>query len=321
MNYPERPAERDAWVLARRGPRNPVSPAAAHARFVEMERAETGELVSVGTLLLTNRECPWRCVMCDLWRNSREETVPAGAIPGQIRQALDAWKAEGAFPRQVKLYNSGSFFDPRAIPPADHPEIARLVAGFDRVIVECHPSLISERAVRFRDDVGKPLEIAIGLETAHPETLAKLNKRMTVEQFGRAAGFLRAHGLALRVFLLVHPPFLNPADAPGWTRRSVELAFECGATAVTLIPTRAGNGALDELASAGLFTPPTLDELESAMDAALPAARGRLFADLWDLDRFSQCAECLPARRARLESINREQHPLSRIKCRRCATP
>ena len=51
----------------------------------------------------------------------------------------------------------------------------------------------------------------MGLETAHPEVLAGLNKRMTLDQFSTAANFLRRNGIDLRVFILVQPPFM-PAD-------------------------------------------------------------------------------------------------------------
>src|SRR5579871_4273181 len=99
----------------------------------------------------------------------------------------------GCLRRQIKLYNAGSFFDPQAIPPEDYPEIAQTVAGFERVIVECHPALIGPRLLPFRDLLSGRLEVAIGLETAHPEALARLNKRITVESFRRAAGFLAQH--------------------------------------------------------------------------------------------------------------------------------
>ena len=59
--------------------------------------------------------------MCDLWKNTLTETVPVGAIPAQIEYALARLPAA----RVIKLYNSGSFFDPRAIPVADYPAIAR----------------------------------------------------------------------------------------------------------------------------------------------------------------------------------------------------
>src|SRR6185436_7092586 len=97
------------------------------------------------------------------------------AIPSQVDVALAVEGAAAA--RQVKLYNSGSFFDRAAIPPEDWPALAERLRRFERVIVECHPALVGESAIRFRDMVGVRLEVAMGLETAHPDVLEKLNKR------------------------------------------------------------------------------------------------------------------------------------------------
>ena len=87
----------------------------------------------------------------------------------------------------------------------------------------------------------------MGLETAHPEVLARLNKRMTLDQFSRAATFLRRNEIDLRVFILVQPPYMPAAEALQWAERSLDFAMEHGATAAVLIPTRAGNGVMDEL--------------------------------------------------------------------------
>jgi radical SAM enzyme (TIGR01210 family) len=306
--YPDTPAGRDRWILSRRGPRAAPDARRAAAAFVEPERSEAGEVVPVATVFLVNRECPWRCLMCDLWRHTLEEAVPPGALPAQLEGALAGLPPA----RQIKLYNSGSFFDARAVPPADHPAIAARVAGFERVIVECHPSLVGEAVPRFRDRLAGRLEVAMGLETAHPQALEKLNKRMTLDLFARAAEFLRREDIALRAFILVQPPFLpDPAEARVWARRSVEFALETGATVAALIPTRGGNGALEALAAAGVFRPPTLATLEAALDDGLAVAqargRGRVFADLWDLEAFSDCAVCLPARRERLARLNLRQ--------------
>jgi len=273
--YPETAAERDRWIVAHRGRRAEPDARRPWAFFVEDERSKDGEVVPVATVFLTNRECPWRCLMCDLWKNTLTESVPAGAIPEQIDYALGRLPAA----RQIKLYNSGSFFDARAIPVEDYPAMAERVRSFERVIVENHPALVGETAVRFRDLVGRPLEIAMGLETVHPEILPRLNKRMTLDQFRGAADFLRANGIDLRVFILVKPPFMREEEAVEWTARSVDFAFDCGATAITLIPTRGGNGALEELA----FAPPRLETLEAAFEYGLGVRRGRVFVDLWDV--------------------------------------
>jgi archaeosine synthase beta-subunit len=312
--YPENGSDRDRWILDRRQHRNLLDPSRPYGFFAEEEHSATGERVSVATVLLTNRECPWRCLMCDLWKNTLLETVPTGAIPTQIDFAL------GQLPpaRQIKLYNSGSFFDRRAIPVEDHPRIAQLVENFDRVIVECHPALVGKDCFRFSDLIRGTLEVAMGLETAHPQILKKLNKRMTLEQFASAAERLRSHEISLRVFILVKPPFMEEDEALTWACKSVDFAFDCGATAVTLIPTRSGNGAIDELARIGSFSPPNICALESAVEYGLKQRRGRVFADLWDTGQLQGCPDCLPGRLERLRRMNLEQRILSAVPCETC---
>ena len=315
--YPDRAADRDRWILARRGPRPAHDLRQPHAAFVETERAANGEIVPVLTVLLTSRECPWRCLMCDLWQFTVEGNIPPGAIAGQLRAALATTAGATPRPRQLKLYNGGSFFDPRAIPPADYPAIAAQAVGFDRVIVECHPTLVGRRTLAFQDSlatqaaaanrVTPALEVAMGLETAHPGVLARLNKRLTLDGFRRAADFLREHGLALRVFILVKPPFLSEPEALEWACRSLDFAFDGGASVAVLIPPRPGNGALEALAAAGDFAPPKFATLEAALAYGVGLRRGRVFADLWDLERFADCPACFAARQERLVRTNHEQ--------------
>lgn len=313
-SYPENPRERDRWILAHRPERNLASAHRPYAVVAEDEVTDTGEVVPVATIFLTNRECPWRCLMCDLWRNTLAETVPAGAIAEQIDFAL------GQLPRtrHVKLYNSGSFFDHRAVPPNEYPEIAARLHQFDRVIVESHPSLVGDDVLRFRDLVPGVLEVAMGLETVHPEVLERLNKRMTLELFAAAAERLRRNDIALRAFILVKPPFLTEDEALTWANRSVDFAFDHGATVASLIPVRGGNGALEALAALGTFAPPMLSTLEAAVEYGISLTRGRVFSDLWDLERFAACAECFPARAARLREMNLRQVVLPPIPCESC---
>jgi hypothetical protein len=162
------------------------------------------------------------------------------------------------------------------------------------------------------------LEVAMGLETVHPEVLARLNKRMTLDQFAGAAEFLRRNEIALRVFILVKPPFLDEGEALEWARRSVDFAFDCGATVASLIPTRPGNGGLEALAERGQFSPPKLSTLEEAAAYGVSLRRGRVFADLWNLEEFSDCAECFVVRRERLREMNDKQIVPLEISCPTC---
>lgn len=312
--YPTEARLRDQWILARRPAREKVDPQVPHTFLVEDERSASGQVAPVATIFLTNRECPWHCVMCDLWKSTTTEEVSPGAIPKQIRFALKQLPQAS----QIKLYNGGSFFDPRAIPVSDYPNIAAQLGKFERIIVESHPAFVGANTLRFKELVPGQLEVAMGLETVHPDALEKLNKRMTVKQFAAAAEYLRQHQIALRVFLLVHPPFIPPGEAHDWLARSLKFAFDAGATVVSLIPTRAGNGALEGLALQGLFRPPRLSELEDALDLGLGMGWGRVFADLWDLQKFSACDKCLPARSLRLRRMNHSQTVEGRTSCPIC---
>jgi hypothetical protein len=312
--YPDGAHERDVWIAARRGSRNIVDPLRPYAFLVEQERSAAGQILPTATIFLTNSECPWRCVMCDLWRNTLTGPSPAGAIPRQIDYALERLPAA----RQIKLYNSGSFFDARAIPPEDYPAIAERTNAFERVIVECHPALVGETCIRFGSLLAGKLEVAMGLETVHPEVLPRLNKRMTLEMFESAARFLCENNIDLRAFILVKPPFLREEEAVEWAVRSLEFAFACGATAATLIPTRGGNGAMEELEAAGDFSPPHLETIEAAAAQGVALNKGRVFADLWDIETSPGCIACLEQRVARLRAMNLEQRVPAQVHCERC---
>lgn len=327
--------QRSRWIREQRGDRNPVDPNRAYAALREWEALSRDHLADVWTVFLTNRECPWRCLMCDLWKNTLTYTLPAGASVGQLDAALALLKSEQPIPphssprisRHLKIYNSGSFFDPQAIPPEDHGAMAERALHFERLVVECHPRLVGERVSEFqRRLAGAPteLEVAMGLETAHPATLERLNKHITVAEYQRAAEFLRRHSILLRTFLLVHPPLIPDEERMLWLTRSIATAFDAGSAVVSLIPTRTGNGALEALQGAGEFNEPSLLELEDAFDVGLQLGlgRGRVFVDLWDLARFSTCPHCLEARAQRLHAMNLSQEWMPRVRClAECATP
>lgn len=315
--YPAR--GRTSWILGHRPPRaGSPDPFVPQGVFLERERLASGSVAETGVVLLTNRECPWRCLMCDLWKSTTVHSVPVGAVPRQVEAAVRQWTPSGTLPEQVKLYNSGSFFDPAAIPPEDYGSVARLIGFARHVVVESHPLLIGDRTRELRDKLDGTLEVALGLETAHPEALRKLNKGFNLAQFSKAAGVLASEGVAMRAFLLVSPPFLGGPSGLEWVVKSAVFAFDCGASAVTLIPTRTGNGAMERLVESGDFAPPTLSMLESAQDAVLALGRGRVFADTWGLEAFSSCPHCAGARRARIDAVNLAQEVLAPAPCNAC---
>ena len=331
--YPQSAGARNRWVVSRRGGRNAANPTGKEARtslrqevphafLRERELAADGSLAECVAVFLTNRECPWKCFMCDLWKNTLASAVSPGMIPRQIAFAFQQMgaphSADGRFAMLVKLYNSGSFFDPRAVPTEDYGTIAQLLAGFRRVIVECHPLLLGDSCLRFRDLLAAELEVALGLETAHPAALDQLNKGFGVEDFLRKCGWLRENGIAIRVFLLVNAPFVPSAEQAEWVEKSIRLAADAGAEVICLIPTRPGNGAVEALLQSGAYSRTKLEQLENALEAGIRSSRARVFADLWDLEQFRSCPHCFSERKLRLQRMNDLQRLLNRIRCGQC---
>jgi len=302
----------DREIVAARGPRSALDPAKPYAYFVEREHSRSGEIEDVATIFLTNKECPFRCVFCDLWQNTLSERIAEGLVAAQVVWAL----AKLSDTPHVKLYNAGSFFDPEAIPRADVPRIAELLRGKRTVTVECHPRFLDERCVSFAKAIAPAkLEVAIGLETVDPEVLPRIKPSMSLADFERAARFLTEHGIGLRTFILLGPPGHFGSQRTEWARRSIDFAFSMGAECCVVIPVRPGNGIVDALETQGLYSPTNLAELESAVAYGVRAGRGRVFADLWDVERIAGCPHCSAARVAALEQLNWTQRASAPIDC------
>jgi len=301
----------DQWITTNRGKKNSVDPYKPYAWLVEKERTVSRQIEDIAIIFLTNRECCFHCLMCDLWKNTTDEAVPAGAIPCQIEWALAHMPAV----KHLKLYNNGNFFDQRSVPEEDYLRIASLIRNFDTVVVESHPRLINEKCLIFRDMLKPDLQIALGLETVHRDILSKLNKQMTPEDFRNSVSFLTQHGILSRAFILLRPPFLTESEGIYWAERSLDYAFSAGVECCTVIPVRAGNGAMDLLINKGFFAPPVIQSLEKVLEYGITLNKGRVFADVWDINLFSICEKCFDLRTNRLIAMNLSQKIISRVEC------
>ncbi len=266
----------DKWIVSNRGKKNKVDLHRPYAWLVEKEPTISKKIEDTAIIFLTNRECPFHCLMCDLWKNTSDISVPVGAIPNQIEWALEQMPDA----KHLKLYNSGNFFDKRAIPEEDYDRIASLVSNFETVIVESHPKLINEKCLRFRDMLKPELQVALGLETAHPEILQKLNKQMTLEDFRNSVSYLTQNRVPSRAFILLRPPFLSESEGIYWAKRSIDFAYSVGVECCTIIPVRAGNGALDLLMEKGDFSLPDIHSLETVLEYGIGLNAGCVFADV-----------------------------------------
>jgi radical SAM enzyme (TIGR01210 family) len=306
----------DDRIRGLRPPKPYVDPFAAHGSVVEEERRPDGTVERALTVFLAGAECPFTCSFCDLWRYTIEGPTPNGALPAQLRRVLDT--LDSPLPERVKLYNASNFFDRRAIPPEDLPAIAELSRPFFGVTVESHVNTIGDATVDFARRIPGHLEVAVGLETIHPLAAARINKRLDLARFDRAAHFLAENAIDLRVFVLLGAPHVPAQESVEWTVRTVEHAVERGAAVVSIIPVRGGNGEMERLQLLGEFTPPTFAQLEEALDRCLIMGPTVVTADLWDAEKLPACDHCRPARIERLRRLNTTGCPEPRVSCALC---
>jgi radical SAM enzyme (TIGR01210 family) len=284
--------------------------------LIEEERRPDGKIEQALTVFLTGAECPFTCSFCDLWQWTIDGPTPPGALTSQLESALRA--LDGPVPDRLKIYNASNFFDQRAVPPEDLFGIAKLAAPFTAVTVESHANTIGRNTLAFARQISGRLEVAVGLETIHPVAAAQLNKRLDLSRFDRAARFLSENGVDLRVFVLLGAPYVPAEESVAWTVRTVEYAVERGASVVSIIPVRGGNGEIERLQALGHFAPPTLAQLETALDRCLQFTSTVVTADLWNVDRLSACERCRSERIERLRRLNVVGRQEPRIACTIC---
>jgi radical SAM enzyme (TIGR01210 family) len=257
--------------------REQLSAEAPYLVLHEPEPDGRGNEVSTTTVFLTASQCPVGCNMCDLHLNTLPGATPSGAIARQIDLAVKDSQASW-----LKLYNSGNFFDPRSIPPADYREIAARCNRFDRVIVENHPQFGKNRLQKFLELITCKFEIAVGLETVQPRWLERLGKQMSRDDFSRYASEINRFGVDLRVFLILGVPGIDVVESVRWTRLSLRHAIACGARHVSIIPARSGHGWGGRANQLPDFSTPLLAEIHEKL---LQDSDGQavVTVDLWDV--------------------------------------
>jgi uncharacterized Fe-S cluster-containing MiaB family protein len=72
---------------------------------------------------------------------------------------------------------------------------------------------------------------------------------------------------------------------------------------------------MDQLQARGEFTPPTIRSLEEVLERGIELDRGRVFMDLWDVEKFFDCTRCGPERAERIRRMNLSQTLVPAVKC------
>lgn len=192
------------------------------------------ELLDCLTVIFKSAGCTWsKCRMCS-YRNERYGEQSDDDLLGHLRAQL-AWilaEYRVADFRMIKIFTSGSFFDPAEVPPVFLADIAGAFRG-KLVIAETRPEFIREEIIgpfieTIDDGSWKmPLYCAVGLETSSDAIREKcIRKGFTFADFKDAARVAHAAGAGVKAYLLHKPLFLTEKEALEDMRTSIRDAAE-----------------------------------------------------------------------------------------------
>ncbi|KAF5084938.1 hypothetical protein DSECCO2_72600 [anaerobic digester metagenome] len=188
-----------------------------------------GRILDTLTVIFRSGGCSWnRCRMCG-YRHERYPDLPrdelAERMIRQVRWVKENFRDEDY--QVLKIFTSGSFFDPGEVPPDVRRAVAEAFRG-KAVIAETRPEYVEADAVReFREgidtgDWDKPLHIAVGLETTNDLIRERsIDKGFSYADFLRAAEVAHAAGAGMKAYLLMKPPFLTEREARDDMIRSI----------------------------------------------------------------------------------------------------
>ena len=167
---------------------------------------------------------------CAAHRHERYNGLSCDTLLDRLRAQLawvtDQFRSEDY--RMVKIFTSGSFFDPVEVPPAFLADIATAFRG-KLVIAETRPEYINRQTLeQFIEGIDDgswkiPLYCAIGLETSNDLIREKsINKGFRFADFIDAAHRARAAGAGVKAYLLFKPLFLTESEAVADMQSSIQ---------------------------------------------------------------------------------------------------
>jgi hypothetical protein len=173
------------------------------------------------TIIFESGGCSWaRCRMCS-YRHEKYAAQSRNGLLTHLRRQL-AWVLANNKPEDyfmVKIFTSGSFFDPTEVPPEFLADISGAFRG-KVVIAESRAEFITEEIIgsfcsELDDGTHKtPLYCAIGLETTNDAIREKcICKGFTYADFKKASSVAHAQGAGIKAYLLFKPLFLTEAEA------------------------------------------------------------------------------------------------------------
>lgn len=206
--------------------------------------------VDAGVVILPTRGCSWGrgsgCTMCGYVYDSAPSKIPKGELMQKFDEAME--RLMGV--EYLKIFNSGSFFDPRELSQDTARDILSRIngRGIKRVQVESRPEFLKKEVLEAAKEASAAeLEIGLGVETTNDRIRRDcINKNASMEDFERAIALCDGMDIPVKAYLLIKPPFLTEGEAVQDAINSGVAVYEAGASRISFNPTNVQRGTLVE---------------------------------------------------------------------------
>lgn len=236
-----------------------------------------GITVDALVVILRSSGCYWSkqsgCLMCG-YNSVSLSSVSSEDIVSQFGKAMEKYSGQP----YIKIYNSGSFLDPREIPPEVRDSILAMAGEkAQHILVESRPEFVSPANLESAMGHVKSLEVAIGLETADDGIRARcINKGFAFADFERACSAAKDAGASIRTYLLLKPPYLTEGQSIADALGSIKAAGPMSQT-ISVNPMNVQRGtAVEALWKKNLYRPPWLWSLAEVLKEGRSLTGARL---------------------------------------------
>ncbi len=247
--------------------------------------SENVEYVTL-TIVIPSRGCSWAlseyggCSVCGYVNDSsRDRAVPVDTIIKHLSELLIEAKYSKKI--EVKIFNSGSFFDEKDVFSDLRSKIINLITNIPEVFklaVECRIEYIIEEKNIIEETIkqlkGVILEIGIGLESSNDTILKDCwNKGTTLANYKKSVKILQTLGAKIKSYIFIKPPFLTERDAIRDTILTISEVAQIGTDVISINPCNVQNGTLvNELFRQNRYRPPWLWSVLHIIQAATKIA-------------------------------------------------
>ena len=189
------------------------------------------QIVECLTVIFKSAGCSWsKCRMCsyrhERYRDPLSNNELARHLEAQLAWVLSQYPVETY--QMVKIFTSGSFFDPNEVPPLFVKRVAAAFTG-KLVIAETRPEYVNEEVLHnFLETIDTglwkyPLYCAIGLETTNDTIREKsICKGFRLADFSSASRKAHSAGAGVKAYLLLKPLFITEGEAIDDMKRSID---------------------------------------------------------------------------------------------------